>query len=101
MEQIACTLNNGQMSERRQRWHELAGRAFLERNETERGLRLVFRNDAGVEGELRELADLERDCCAFADWSVSAVNGRAVLEVTGTSDEAVAAVHGMFRSLTR
>jgi hypothetical protein len=99
MEQIACTLDNGQMSERRQRWHELAGRAFVERNETERGLRLVFRNDTGVEDELRELAGLERDCCAFASWAVSAADGRSVLEVKGTSDEAVAAVQAMFRSL--
>jgi hypothetical protein len=99
METVACTLSAGQMNERRQRWHALAGRAFVERTETERGLRLVFRADAGVADELRELAGLERDCCAFADWSVGAGDGRAVLEVTGTSDEGVAAVHAMFRAL--
>jgi hypothetical protein len=95
MEQIACTLDDGQMSERRRRWHELAGRAFVERTETPEGLRLVFRADDGVEAELRELADLERTCCAFASWSVSG----SVLDVTAESEEAVAAVHGMFRSL--
>ena len=95
MEQVACTLNDGQMSERRQRWHELAVRAFVERTETPRGLRLVFRDDDGVEGELRALAALEVECCAFADWSVSG----SVLDVSAGSDEGVAALQAMFRSL--
>jgi hypothetical protein len=100
MRRVACTLNIDQMSERRQRWHELAARAFVARNETEYGLLLAFRDVDRVTDELRELADLERDCCAFADWTVSAADGRAVLEVTGTSDEAIAAVQAMFRSLS-
>ena len=99
MEPVACTLNNERMNERRRRWHELAGRAFVERTETGRGLLLAFRGDEDVADELRELADLERDCCAFADWSVSVADGLAVLEVAGTGDEAIAAVHAMFRSL--
>jgi hypothetical protein len=95
MTQVACTLDDGQMSERRRRWHALAERAVADRTETENGLRLAFRNEAGVADELRELAALERTCCAFADWSVRGT----VLEVTGTGDEGIAAVHGMFRSL--
>jgi hypothetical protein len=98
MNPVACTLNNEQASERRRRWHELAARSFVERTETRRGLLLAFRDDDGVAGELRELARLERDCCAFADWTVSLADGQAVLEVAGTSDEGIAAVHAMFRS---
>ena len=95
MTRIACTLNASQMSDRQRRWHELAGRAFVERVETERGVRLEFRDEPGVADELKELAELERECCGFADWSP---NG-AALDVTGKSDVAIAAVHGMFRSL--
>lgn len=98
MEPVACTLNNEQLSERRRRWHELAGRAVVVRTETGRGLLLAFRGD-GVADELRQLADLERDCCAFADWTVSEADGLVVLEVAGTGDEAIAAVHAMFRLL--
>ena len=94
---VACTLTKSGMSDRRASWHELADRAFVRRVVTERGLRLEFGRDA--EHELRELALLERDCCRFADWEVSAVGGHAVLDVTGKSDEAVIAVHNMFRSL--
>jgi hypothetical protein len=93
MSQIACTLNSGQMEKRRRRWDALVDRAFVSRTETPNGLQLVFREDEAIEAELRQLAELERECCAFADWTVDG----AVLKVTGTGDEGVAAVHGMFR----
>jgi len=96
MQQVACNLEAGQMAERRRRWDELAGRSFVERLETADGLRLVFRQDDGVEAELRELARLERECCAFATWVVSAADDEVQLEVNGRGTEAVAAVHGMF-----
>lgn len=100
-ETVACTLTDDAMGGRRGRWHDLAARAFVDRVTTEQGLRLVFRNDAGVEDELRELAVLERDCCTFADWSVNTVDSHAVMDVAGASDEAIDAVHGMFRTLGR
>ncbi len=93
---VACTLNGEAMGERQRRWQALAARAFVERIETDRGLRLVFHSETGVEVELHEPAALERDCCAFADWTVDG----AVLEISGHSDEGVAAVKAMFRTLT-
>jgi hypothetical protein len=87
------------MGARQRRWQELAGRAFVERVETERGLRLVFRGEPGVAEELRELAALERECCAFAEWRVSSAGDDLALEVGGDSDEAAAAVRAVFRSL--
>ena len=42
---------------------------------------------------------LERECCAFASWSVRSTDHSVVLDITATSDEAVAAVQGMFGSL--
>jgi len=94
---VACSLTATGMSERRTRWHDLAGRAFVGRVVTDRGLRLEFSREA--EDELRELALLERDCCTFADWKVSTAAGHAVLDVTGDSEESIAAVKSMFRSL--
>jgi hypothetical protein len=38
-----------------------------------------------VEGELRQLAELERDCCAFAQWSVHTRGEEVVLDVTETN----------------
>jgi hypothetical protein len=99
MEEVACTLNGSSMGERRERWHRLARSSFVERTETADGLTLAFRDDPGVEVELAELAGLERDCCAFASWSVARRGGELELRVAAPSDEGVAALHGMFRSL--
>ncbi len=96
---LACTLTETGMIERRRRWSDLAQRAFVCRVQTERGLQLVFRADPAIDDELRELALLERDCCAFANWDVTTAGGHTVLGVTGKGDEAVAAVQGMFLSL--
>jgi hypothetical protein len=93
---IACSLDQHDLAERRERWRALAASAELEIASTPSGLRLFFRDRPGLASELRELVELERDCCRFADWSVE----RAVfLDVSGTGDEAIAAVQGMFRDL--
>src|SRR5438874_9162492 len=49
---------------------------------TANGLRLLFRVAPGVEEELRQLAELERDCCAFAECSVHARGEELALDVT-------------------
>ena len=82
---------------RAERWRELFARARPTVTQTPLGLRLAFAPAPGVEQELQELAALERVCCAFADWSVSAAGSEVVLEVAADGPEAVAAVHAMFR----
>ena len=67
---------------------------------TEAGLRLLFRAAPAVEGELHQLAELERDCCAFADWSIHTRGRDVVLDVTATSQEGIAAVQAMFIDLS-
>jgi hypothetical protein len=94
---VACSLNRDDLAARTGRWMELAARAFAEPVPTEQGLRLVFRRTEGVEDELQELARLEQQCCAFAGWAVSPDGDRVMLDVSGSSDEAVAAVRAMFR----
>jgi hypothetical protein len=49
--------------------------------------------------ELRQLAELERACCAFADWSVRARGEELVLEVTAPTEEGITAVQAMFGKL--
>jgi len=96
---IACSLGRDDLAERQQRWHTLAARAMLDVLSTDDGLRLRFRPDPGVEAELRELAALERDCCAFADWTVHGDDDAWVMDIRGTSAEAVPAVREMFTSV--
>ena len=96
---IACSLQETDLADRQDRWLELGQRAGIEAIATSNGLRLRFRAVTGVEAELRQLADLERECCAFADWSVRARGGELVLTVSADSEEAIAAVQGMFGKL--
>jgi hypothetical protein len=96
---IACSLEKSDLAERRERWRRLADRAGLQVLMTEAGLRLLFRNAPDVEGELDQLAELERDCCAFADWSVDTLPQEVVLDVTAASEEGITAVQAMFNDL--
>jgi hypothetical protein len=85
---IACSLEQADPSERRDRWRRLAERAGVGVLTTGAGLRLLFRDRPGVEGELHQLAALERDCCAFADWSVQTRGDDLVLDVTQPAKKA-------------
>src|ERR1043166_3796860 len=98
MVSIACSLNQDDRAERSERWLTLGSRALVQIVPTDAGLALVFAAAPGVELELRELAELERDCCAFASWTVRADAERVVLDVAGDG-EAVPVIQGMFDSL--
>ncbi|HEX4063646.1 MAG TPA: hypothetical protein VHY58_21735 [Streptosporangiaceae bacterium] len=96
---VACTLGAGDLADRVTRWRAVAARAAGERSPTEHGVRLSFATGPGVAAELRELAALERDCCAFATWSVRQDGDRVLVEVSGDSPEAAQAVQVMFDEL--
>ncbi|HEX3225484.1 MAG TPA: hypothetical protein VHQ89_05270 [Gaiellaceae bacterium] len=63
---IACSLSGVERTQRAERWDTLGAYSV---EQLDNGIRLVFAHD--VESELQELAVLERECCAFADWDVS------------------------------
>lgn len=96
---VACTLGTGDRAQRAARWEALAARALRQASRTERGLCLVFDADPGVEDELRSLIALERECCGFARWSVSAAGRRLTLEISGDSQAAAAAAQALFPAL--
>ncbi|MBA3747768.1 MAG: hypothetical protein H0W96_09820 [Solirubrobacterales bacterium] len=96
---IACSLDRPDVVRRRARWRALAARGAVEAVPTGRGLRLTFRADAGVAAELDRLVAFERECCPWANWSVRSDGEQIELQVSGDSDETVAAVHGMLGSL--
>jgi len=93
---VACTLGQVDAAQRADRWRALTSRALVQGSATQRGVRLVFDAIPGVADELQALAALERECCAFAAWSVRANGSQLTLEVIGDSDEAAAAVQSVF-----
>ncbi len=98
---VACSLGAADQTMRRERWLHLGAQAGVVVTQTERGLELAFGAGDGVESELEELAQLERECCVFADWDLRTASGRVVLDVSGKGAEAVAAVQAMFGALRR
>lgn len=95
-EPVACTLGSADLTDRMARWKAVTARAAGERTPTEHGVRLSFTAAPGVATELRELAALEADCCAFATWTVREDSDRVLVDVSGDSPEAAAAVQAMF-----
>lgn len=96
---VACSLDREGLADRGRRWRSLADRALIGVAGTRDGLQLSFAAAPDAEAELADLAVLERDCCAFASWTVRTVGETVVLDVSGTSPEAVAAVQEMFADL--
>jgi hypothetical protein len=92
---IACTLGTEDLALQSKRWTELRVRAGLDRTATADGLVIRFRREPGVEEELRELVSVERQCCAWAEWSVDAEDEQVVLRACSTG-EGIVALHGMF-----
>ncbi len=97
-EPVACTLTTAGLAAQASRWERLAARAMAERTETRYGLRLSFRREPAVEEELRMLAAVETECCAWADWTVETSAGQIVLDVRSTG-LGIATLHGMFTRL--
>lgn len=91
----ACSLTSEALGDRRQAWQRLADAALHTQRATTRGVELAYRSEEGVEGQLRELAALEAECCSFADWAVDR-RGEDVLLTVTTAPESVAAVHDLF-----
>ena len=92
---MECTLTQEERGSRGKRWLSLPK---AEIDEVSNGLRLAF--PASAEAELRELALLETECCAFASWNVTRDGDHAILDVTAEG-EAVAAGQSMFASLRK
>jgi hypothetical protein len=92
--EIACTLSSKDMAAQRARWQRLMAASAVARDETPDGLRIRFRADAGVAAELAELVATERECCAWASWTVTARADAVVLEIRSRGD-GVAALRSM------
>lgn len=97
---VACTLAAGDLATQRERWLRLGSSALVGRAETEHGLRLSFRADPGVEPELASLLEVERECCAWADWLLEREAETLTVDVRATGD-GITALHGMFTALVR
>jgi len=94
---VACSLPIAELSDRRAVWRRLEQDALIDRRATAHGVRLQYAAKGEVEGQLRELARLEAECCSFAEWSVERDRDRVVLSV-GAQGEGIAAIQALFET---
>jgi hypothetical protein len=95
---VACSLTQESLTGRRERWSRLAEQALHLHEPTAGGVRLRFRSLPGVAAELDELVAAERECCAFADWSVQRARGELILTASAAG-EGAPAIREMFAAL--
>ena len=95
---IACTLNGSQVVERVQLWRDIIKQA-TQHVDIANGIRLSFRSDPALIGEIASLAAQEQACCAFYTFVLSIVDGGAQLDVIAPP-EATELVNELFGALT-
>jgi hypothetical protein len=93
---IACSLSGREAEHRRLEWQGLISDALRSQAETPTGMMLAFAASADVERRLERLVELERQCCAFARWTIAHESAQVVLRIDGQS-ERTAAVQELFR----
>jgi MerR family copper efflux transcriptional regulator len=94
---LACSLSAGDQAGRRLEFGAILDRGLLARERTARGIRLRFRASPGLQQDLVELTNREKECCPFFDFRIESLEGEIVLEV-GAPPEARPIVEHLFAS---
>jgi len=82
---IMCTLSTDELSDTRAAWQKLFRTALVVREEIPGGLRLLVRDDSAE--ALRQLIEIERDCCR---WITFQLDGpRVFITAEGAGESAV------------
>jgi hypothetical protein len=86
---IVCTLTGADLRDRGAGWRKLFASGLLNRDRVAGGIRLTAQ--PGAVKALRELIDLERECCAWIDYDLD--SSGATLTAAGDGEAVLA---GMF-----
>ena len=91
---IVCDVSTAPdtLEQRIDSYRQLFSDAFVGREETLAGKRFRFRADEGIEARVLYLADLEKLCCAFFDFTVTVVDGEVWWDTTVIDDDTARAV---------
>jgi hypothetical protein len=85
---IACSLDAAQLAERTERWRALRELSLISSERTGATARQHYRGGRAIEMELRELAELEAECCPFLELRVDRVDAELRLQISGPPDSA-------------
>ena len=73
--------------ERIDEYRQLFRDAFVGRERTEAGVRFRFRAGEGMEARVRDLADREKECCAFFTFTVALIGGEVLWDAAVVDDD--------------
>src|SRR5262245_53083311 len=93
--EIACTLGSNELRTQAERWKRLIAGSGRRHVVTDTGLRLHFRRDPAIDGELQELVAVEAVCCAWATWTIEAEPDELIIEI-GSTGHGVSVVQSLF-----
>jgi hypothetical protein len=97
---LACTLGPDDGAARLRRWQLLAKKSPPRARRSGNTLEVRWQLQAGVKDELEALAAAERQCCSFAEWTVTQEEDHVVLHVRadpGRADD-IAIFAALFRA---
>jgi hypothetical protein len=83
---IACTLAPDRMRGRLAFIDALIADALLDQQPMADGVRFRFRDEPDAEWRVRELVDLETQCCPFLRFEIARAGNSIVLDITGPAD---------------
>jgi hypothetical protein len=83
---VACTLVGQELADRIATWQRLAQDFLRYQEDVPGGVALTYASASGVEETVRNLAELEAECCSWATWRVEALPDGVRLDVTAPGD---------------
>ncbi len=86
-----CTLDATDLADRERAWKKLLGSGLVHRERVPGGVRLTA--GEGAAAALRQLIDLERECCAWIDYDYDSGDRAVTLTAQGAGEQVLA---GMF-----
>jgi hypothetical protein len=86
---VVCDISTAPdtLEQRLDSYRQLFSEAFVGRELTPVGTRFRLRADEGIEERVRYLADLEKRCCAFFEFTITVVGGEVLWDTTVFDDD--------------
>jgi hypothetical protein len=85
--------------ERIAEYGRLFAQAMIGREKTAQGIRFRFRAAPGIEAWVRDLAEREKACCAFYDFTITTVDDQVLWNATVVDDDVARALLAEFYAL--
>jgi hypothetical protein len=97
---IACSLGPTDQSSRRAEWQALMEEAVVETAPTPSGVVMQLVTGRDAQARIERLIALERDCCAWIEWTLRDDGAHLTVEATSDTGAGAAVLQGWFAPTT-